>query len=265
MKITCAVHHIPLAAANPGKQAKLDALAAVYLPLVQQYVTRFCTEAPPAKFAPPCFESPLSERWQRGAILKKKGVKHLPSTRCKKLARTVRQDINRAVSEVYAAYPAHQIAYECLNRAGMKFAARALNAYLYASNLGHIPAQLAWDAKRGGRCAIRVKSAYSSQEYSRCHYTDRANRPTQQTFCCAVCEFTSHADSNAAINLASRLGDWELAACQSHADIKALLGRRHEAWVALQRVPIVHPPAEAPPSTGAGQAGERVQQVRMFS
>src|SRR5215472_4326237 len=68
MKITRAVHHIPLASSNPGKLAKLDALAAVYLPLVQQYVTRFCTEAAPAKFAQPCFESTLSERWQRVAI-----------------------------------------------------------------------------------------------------------------------------------------------------------------------------------------------------
>ncbi len=449
MKITRAVHHIPLGAANAGKLAQLDALSAVYLALVQQYVTHFCTEAAPAKFAQPCFESALSQRWQRVAIqhaaglaqswqtnranafqdyldelaeyeeghtegeaaptwkdwqlpvlketviqananvvqlqvsehstfdcwlkvstlergrpillpvklaryhkqalagrdinssvtlarqggrwwltlsydeqvkvetpkdapvigvdvgiatflttsdgkhygtfhgklakrhkrdrakrrrkaklracLKKKGARCLPSTRSKKLARTVRQDINRAVNEVYAAYPGYQLAYEQLNRAGMKFAARAMNAYLYASNLGHIPAQIAWHAKRGGRRAIGVKSAYSSQECSRCHYTDRQNRPNQQTFCCAVCGLTDHADVNAARNLASRLGDQELAACQSRADIKALLGRRHEAWAALQRVPVVHPPAQLPPSTGVGQAGERVHQMQMFS
>ena len=41
MKITRAVQHIPLAAAHPGKLAKLDALSAVYLALVQQYVTHF--------------------------------------------------------------------------------------------------------------------------------------------------------------------------------------------------------------------------------
>ena len=346
MKITRAVHHIPLASSNPGKLARLDALAAVYLALVQQYVTYFCTEAVPTKFAPPCFENVLSERWQRVAIqhaaglaqswqtnranafqdyldesaeyeqahqegeaaptwkdwqlpvlketviqananvvqlqkaersgfdfwlkvstlekgrpillpvklaryhkqaldgrdinssvvlarqgghwwltlsydeqmkietpadapvigvdvgianflttsdgkhygsfngklakrhkrdrakrrrkaklracLKKKDVKRLPSTRSKKLARTVRQEINRAVNGLYTAYPSHQIAYERLNRAGMKFAARRMNAYLYASNLGHIPKQLAWDAKRSGRRANRVKSAYST-------------------------------------------------------------------------------------------------------
>lgn len=125
----------------------------------------------------------------------------------------------------------------------MKFAARAMNAYLYASNLGHIPEQLVWDARRSGRRAIQVRSAYSSQECSRCHYTDRQNRPNQQTFCCAVCGFTGHADVNAAVNLASRLGDQELATCQSRADIKALLGRRHEAWQALQRLAVAQPPA----------------------
>lgn len=427
MKITRAVHHIALEAANSGKLAKLDALAETYLPLVQQYVTHFCTNALPAQFAQPCFESSLSERWQRVAVqhaaglaqswqtnranafqdyldelaeyeeshaegeptppwepwqtpvlkalviqananvvqlqkaeqspfdfwlkvstlergkpillpvklaryhrqvlsgrdinssvvlarrsgrwwltlsydeqvkmeispdapvigvdvgianflttsdgkhygtfhgklakrhkrdrakrrrkaklracLKKKGVKRLPSPRSKKLARQVRAEINRAVNEVCAAYPDQQLAYEQLNRAGMRVAARAMNAYLYASHLGHIPRQLAWDAKRGGRRATRVKSAYSSQECARCHYTDRANRPTQQTFCCAACGVTCHADVNAALNLASRLGDQELAACQSRGDIKALLGRRHEAWQALQRVPVVHPPA----------------------
>jgi hypothetical protein len=449
VKITRAVHHIPLSCSNPGKLAKLDALAAVYLPLVQEYVTHFCTDAPPTKFARPCFESALSERWQRVAIqhaaglaqswltkkanaaqdsldrlaeyeeghadgeapptwdeppipvlkaiciqananvvqlqvserstfdcwlkistlergkplllpvkvaryqqqalhgkdintsvqlvkqqgrwwltlsydeqitittpkdapvigvdvgivnflttsdgkhfgtfhgklakrhkrdrtkrrrkarlracLKKKGVTRLPSKANKKLARHVRQTINRAVNEVLAAYPGQQIAYEWLNRAGMKFAARAMNAYLYASNLGHIPKQLAWGAQRSGRRATRVKSAYSSQECSRCHSTERANRPTQETFSCAVCGFTCHADVNAALNLAARLGDQELAACQSRADIKALLGRRHEAWQALQRVAVVHPPAQLPPLTGVGESGGHVQQMRMFS
>jgi hypothetical protein len=68
MKITRAVHHIPLGATNAGKLAKLDALAETYLLLVQQYVTHFCTEAVPAKFAAPCFEHSLSQRWQRVAI-----------------------------------------------------------------------------------------------------------------------------------------------------------------------------------------------------
>jgi len=177
------------------------------------------------------------------ACLKKKGVKKLPSTRNQKLARTVRQEINRAVNQAVSDHPGCQFAYEHLNVTGMKFKARRMNTYLYTSNLGHIPRQVAWVvAKRGGR-ATRVKSAYSSQECHRCHYTDSQNRLTQQTFCCGVCGWTCHADVNAALNIASRLGDQELAACQSRADIKAFLERRHQAWRTLQGLAVVQPPA----------------------
>lgn len=164
------------------------------------------------------------------ACLKKKGVKRLPSTANQKLARTVRQEINRAVNQMYREHPDAQIAYEQLNVAGMKFKARRMNAYLYASNLAHIPQQLAWGALKRGQRARRVKSAYSSQECSQCQFVSRDNRPNQQTFCCQVCGWTAHADEQAAVNLASRLHDQELAACTDRQAIKALLARRHGEW-----------------------------------
>jgi hypothetical protein len=187
------------------------------------------------------FNGKLAERHKRDrqkrrrkaklrACLKKQGVKRLPSTRNTKLARHVRQEINRAVNQLYADHPDAQFAYEHLNVAGMKFKARRMNAYLYASNLAHIPAQLAWGAAKRGIRARKVKSAYSSQECHRCHYVARENRPNQQTFCCVVCGHTTHADVNAAENLASRLGDQELAACADRKAIKALLDRRHQDW-----------------------------------
>jgi hypothetical protein len=177
------------------------------------------------------------------ACLKKKGVQRLPSTRNTKLARHVRQEINRAVNEVYRDHPDAQFAYEHLNVAGMQFKARRMNAYLYASNLAHIPAQLAWGAAKRGICARKVKSAYSSQACRCCHFVSRQNRPTQQTFCCGVCGHTAHADMNAAENLASRLGDQALAACTDRQAIKALLDRRHQEWHDTQRLAIVQPPA----------------------
>ena len=166
------------------------------------------------------------------ACLKKKGVPQhqLPSTRNRKLARHVRQEINRAVNQFYTDHPNAPVAYEQLNVAGMRFKARRMNAYLYASNLAHLPKQLAWGAAKRGRRAQRVKSAYSSQECHRCHHTARQNRPTQQTFCCGVCGHTAHADVNAAQNLARRLGDRELAACADRPAITALLARRHQQW-----------------------------------
>ena len=50
-----------------------------------------------------------------------------------------------------------------------------------------------------------------------------------------VCGHTAHADLNAAENLASRLGDHELAACAEREAIKALLHGRHQEWLQQQR------------------------------
>jgi Putative transposase DNA-binding domain len=190
------------------------------------------------------FHGKLRERQQRDRekrrrkaklrkCLEKKGVKKLPSTSSKsgqRLARHVRQSINRAVNQCFAEHEGAQIAYEHLSVATMKYKARAMNAYLYASNLGHIPKKIAWNAAKRGVAAIKVKSAYSSQECSVCHYVDRANRPNQQTFCCRVCGYSTHADLNAASNIQHRLGDEELRACKSRKAVKALLMRRHRAW-----------------------------------
>jgi hypothetical protein len=176
--------------------------------------------------------------------LEKKGITMLPSTRNPKLARQVRQEINRAVNEVYRDHPGAQFAYEQLNVASMRFKARRMNAYLYASNLAHIPAQLAWGAAKRGLRARKVKSAYSSQECHHCHYVAHENRPNQQTFCCVVCGHTNHADVNAAENLASRLGDQELSTCADRQAIKALLERQHHEWQEQQRLVVVQPPAQ---------------------
>ncbi len=179
--------------------------------------------------------------------LKKKGVEKLPSTSSRtgqRVARSVRQDINRAVNQMFADHPDTQISYEKLSVASMRFHARAMNAYLRASNLAHIPKQIAWGATKRGIQAIGVKAAYSSQECSVCHYTDRSNRPNQQTFCCQVCHHSTHADVNAATNLARRVGDTELQACQTKADIKALLLRRHATYREHHRLAVVQPPVQ---------------------
>jgi IS605 OrfB family transposase len=395
MRITRAVTHIRLCDANDAKVAALDALAAKYIALCQQYVTHFSVEAEPDGYADPSFSSLLSQRWQRVAIqqatgiarswrtnhqraqegfadslaswleeehppgeippqwtpwqtptLKKTviqananiallqpsqetafaywlrvstvekgqplflpvtlsayhqrclagkrldssvtlirkadgwwltltyeeesplqtasdapvvgvdaGITHFLTTsagkhygsfqgklarrhqrdretrrRNPKLARTVRQEINRAVNELYREHPSSQIALERLNVATMRFKARRMNAYLYASNLAHIPKQLAWGAAKQGVKATAVKSAYTSQECPRCHFVDRSNRPAQQTFCCGVCGWRMHADHNAAVNIAARLGDGEIQATKTRQELKALLDARHQRW-----------------------------------
>lgn len=172
--------------------------------------------------------------------LKRKGVQKLPSTSSRtgqRLIRHVRQEINHAVNECFAAHPEAQIAYERLSVATMKLRTRAMNAYMRASNLAHIPKQIAWNAAKRGISATRVKSAYSSQECSECHCVDEANRPNQQTFCCQACHFQAHADINAALNVQHRWGDAELQACKDRKAIKALLMKRHEAWKKVQGWP----------------------------
>ena len=165
--------------------------------------------------------------------LEKKGIKKLPSTSSKsgqRLIRHVRQEINRAVNQCFAEHPDVQFAYEHLSVATMKHKARAMNAYMRASNLAHVPKQIAWNAAKRGIPATKVKSAYSSQACSMCYYTDKANRPDQRTFCCQVCGYSTHADLNAATNIERRVGDTELRACKERKAVKALLMQRHEAW-----------------------------------
>lgn len=165
--------------------------------------------------------------------LEKKGVKKLPSTSSRsgqRLSRHVRQEINRAVNRCLDEQPDMHLAYEHLSVATMKYKARSMNAYLYASNLAHIPEKIAWEAAKRGIAARKVKSAYSSQECSVCHYTDRSNRPDQRTFLCRVCGYSMHADLNASINIGHRWEDRELRACKDKKEIKALLMNRHQAW-----------------------------------
>ena len=172
--------------------------------------------------------------------LEKKGVRRLPSTTSRsgqRLIRHVRQQINRAVNQCLKEHQGYQLAYEHLSVATMKHKARAMNAYLYASNLAHIPKQIAWNVAKRGIQATRVKSAYSSQECSVCHYPDRANRPDQQTFCCVVCGFQTHADLNAATNIERRVRDTALQACANRQEVKALLMQRHQAWKIQQGWP----------------------------
>jgi len=53
--------------------------------------------------------------------------------------------------------------------------------------------------------------------------------------------YQDHADHNAALNLASRWGDQELAACQMKDQIKALLLKRHEECKQLFGLAVVQP------------------------
>jgi hypothetical protein len=74
MRLTRAVTHMRLCDANRTKIEALDALATEYLRLCQQDTPSFCAEAQPDKYAEPCCESPLSQRWQRVALQHAAGI-----------------------------------------------------------------------------------------------------------------------------------------------------------------------------------------------
>jgi hypothetical protein len=122
-------------------------------------MTHFLTTSTGKHFG--SFQGELAQRHQRSrtkrqrkaklrASLNKKGVETLPATHNPRLARTVRQESNRAVNELYQEHPDCQFAYEQLNVATMRFKARRKYASLYASHLAHIPKQLAWGYGRDG-------------------------------------------------------------------------------------------------------------------
>ena len=170
------------------------------------------------------------------ACLQKKGVAKdkLPSTssaRVQRLSRRVKHDIQTAVVECVDAHPDTLFVVENLDVSGMRFKARRMNRYLRASQIGHIQEHLYWTALKRGLPIVAVPAAYSSQGCPNCHYADRSNRLTQQTFCCVKCGYKGHADVVAARNLENRLNDEELLARPRKDDIKQLLDRRHAAWL----------------------------------
>ena len=64
---------------------------------------------------------------------------------------------------------------------------------------------LAYKCAKAGVPLIKVDARYSSQQCSRCAHTERANRPSQEVFCCRHCCFQANADVNAAKVLEARV------------------------------------------------------------
>lgn len=63
---------------------------------------------------------------------------------------------------------------------------------------------IAWFCRDRGVPVVFVPRAYTSQQCSECGYTSPDNRPRRSWFECQACEFATHADTNAAVNIAAR-------------------------------------------------------------
>jgi IS605 OrfB family transposase len=126
----------------------------------------------------------------------------------RKESRFVR-DVNHCVSKSLVGMALHRkkaLAVEMLE--GIRGRGNRLNRAM-RTELNHwafaqLKSFLAYKCKKAGVPLLEVDARYSSQQCSRCAHTERANRPSQEVFCCRHCCFQSNADVNAAKVLEAR-------------------------------------------------------------
>ena len=75
---------------------------------------------------------------------------------------------------------------------------------LHSWGFFQLRAFIAYKAALAGVSVVYVNPAYTSQTCSRCGHCEKANRQSQARFLCRSCEFSAHADLNAACNIAHR-------------------------------------------------------------
>ncbi|WP_346842789.1 transposase [Rhodococcus sp. A14] len=98
--------------------------------------------------------------------------------------------------------------------------ARQQRTQLHSWAYAQLRAQITYKAERSGVPVAVVDPRNTSRTCSQCGYCDKANRVSQATFRCRHCQWTGHADHNAARNIAA-LGHRTYRAAQSTAPIAA--------------------------------------------
>ena len=79
-----------------------------------------------------------------------------------------------------------------------------LNKAILSVNMGQIRQFTKYKLADQGKILIKVKTAYSSQECSKCGFTDAGNRLSQAEFKCLSCHNEMNADDNASIVIKTR-------------------------------------------------------------
>jgi IS605 OrfB family transposase len=133
--------------------------------------------------------------------------KHL--ARCRKKESRFLRDVNHCVSKILVGMALHRqkaLAVEMLEgiRQRGNRLNRAMRTELNNWAFAQLKLFLSYKCALAGVALIEVDPAYSSQECSRCHHTERANRPSQEVFSCRYCCFRANADVNAAKTLEAR-------------------------------------------------------------
>jgi putative transposase len=133
--------------------------------------------------------------------------KHLQRVRrCE--SRFVKNENHRISKELVQLALNRQKALACELLTGIRQRAnglnRAMRTELNAWAFLQLKTFLHYKAKRAGVTLIEVDPRYSSQTCSQCGHCERANRRSQEYFCCQCCGYQTNADYNAACNLAAR-------------------------------------------------------------
>jgi putative transposase len=85
---------------------------------------------------------------------------------------------------------------------GTNVAAKAgLNRSIHDAGWATLLRFMTYKAESAGRDVIAVRAAYTSQTCSACGHVAKENRPSQAVFRCQACGHTTHADTNAAVNI----------------------------------------------------------------
>ena len=81
---------------------------------------------------------------------------------------------------------------------------QGLNRELQDAALGRLAVRICVKAESAGRRVWMVNPANTSRACPLCGHSSKANRPDQATFTCQGCGHVAHADTNAAVNIATR-------------------------------------------------------------
>lgn len=133
--------------------------------------------------------------------------KHLQKAR-KRESRFVKNENHRISKELVQLALDRQKALGLENLTGIRGRGngfhRAMRTELNAWAFNQLKLFLGYKSKRAGVTVIEVDPRYSSQTCSQCGHCERANRQTQESFCCQCCGFQANADFNASLNLKAR-------------------------------------------------------------
>ncbi len=118
----------------------------------------------------------------------------------------IKNESNRVINRLIKVHKPGEIVVELLNFEGVNLSKR-MNRLLSNCGLANIKAKLMCVSEDYGIKITYVNPAYTSQECSVCHHTEKDNRKTREKFECLCCGHKALADVNATKNIMSRAHD----------------------------------------------------------